>query len=263
MPDALHHAMMFHVVSVLGTMPVLTQLDVGIHELISSFGEPGEAVARLILAAVLGGMIGLEREIQGHEAGLRTFMLVAAGSALAMIVSIAFADWEGAVPAGSGASLQIDPARIAYSVMTGVGFLGAGTILRRGSRVKGLTTAAGIWSVAALGLAVGYGLYVVSILATVLMLLTLVALACVQPWIPVLHSRRIHIEMPADPQGPDELRRFLREHGMQVRRLILEKGGKQTILIDAHVEYYRSSRIHLLTQSLLTHPRWVLVRIQL
>lgn len=259
----MHDCVILHLYTILGAIPVLTQLDTGMHDLISGLGKPGESVARLVLAAVLGGIIGLEREIRGHEAGLRTFMLVAAGSALAMIVSIGFADWQGAVPPEPGVSIQIDPARIAYGVMTGVGFLGAGTILRRGSKVRGLTTAAGIWSVAALGLAAGYGLYAVSVVATFLMLLTLVALAYVQPWIPVLHSRRIRVEMATHAEGPDEFRRFLREHGMRVRRIVLEQRGKQTIRLDAYVQYYRFRRIQRLTTTLLSHPHWTLVKIQL
>lgn len=243
-------------------LPLLTTIEQSAHAWLASFGEPGEAVARLILAAVLGGLVGLEREIRGHEAGLRTFMLVAAGSALAMIVSTAFAGWSAATPATPAASLQIDPARVAYGVMTGVGFLGAGTILRRGSRVQGLTTAAGIWSVAALGLAVGFGLYVVSVLATLLTLGTLVVLSFVQPFLPVQHTRRVWVRLPREPECLDALRQFLRDHGMKTRRLTVARGGRQTVVADAQIQYFGSHRIEELTRALLTHPQWSLVKIR-
>lgn len=242
---------------------VLTRVDVVIQQWVSSYGEAGEAVMRLILAAMLGGLIGMEREIRGHQAGLRTFMLVAAGSALAMVVSVAFADWDKALPTGGAANIQIDPARIAYGVMTGVGFLGAGTILRRGSRVTGLTTAAGIWSVAALGLAAGYGLYAVSIVATLLMLMTLVALSYVQPLLPVMKTRRIRVRVPIEAASPQEFRRFLRDHGMRTRRMVLRKGRRQTIILEAQVEFYDSSRMRALLQDLMPHPQWTVIEIQL
>src|SRR5688500_19181497 len=143
----------------------LTHLERSIELRIASMGPTGEAVVRLMLAAFLGGMVGLEREIEGHEAGFRTFMLVCAGSALAMIVSLSFSSDEWVREAGPGAlprvgeryQITVDPARIAYSVMTGVGFLGAGTIIQRRNRVQGLTTAAGIWGIAALGFVAGVG----------------------------------------------------------------------------------------------------------
>lgn len=115
---------------------------------------------RLGLALLLGGVIGIEREVHGKNAGLRTHMLVALGSALFTLVSLQFPRVMGAAVA--------DPARIAAQVLTGVGFLGAGTIIQARGSVHGLTTAASIWLVAAIGLAVAGGFYVGGILATVL-----------------------------------------------------------------------------------------------
>jgi putative Mg2+ transporter-C (MgtC) family protein len=114
---------------------------------------------RLLLAAALGAVIGYQRERAGKQAGLRTHMLISIGAALFTIVSIF----------GFGAAS--DPARIAAGVVVGIGFLGAGVILHReGGIVAGLTTAATIWAVAGLGLAAGSGLYLVSAVATVLIL---------------------------------------------------------------------------------------------
>src|SRR5215213_6992088 len=107
-----------------------------------SLGWPWEGFARLILAGIAGGLIGLEREFRGRQAGFRTNILVCLGSAMAMIVSTEFARkiW----PHQSNVNINIDPARIAYGVMTGVGFLGAGTILHNKGTVRGLTTAAAL-----------------------------------------------------------------------------------------------------------------------
>lgn len=120
-------------------------------------------VARLALAALFGSVIGLERERLLWAAGLRTHMLVCVGSCLIMLVSaFGFADVLGT------AHVVLDPSRIAAQVVSGIGFLGAGTILLRGEVVKGLTTAASLWGVAAIGLAIGSGLYVPALAATAL-----------------------------------------------------------------------------------------------
>ncbi len=117
-------------------------------------------VLRLTIAALLGAIIGFDRELRAKEAGLRTHFLVALGSALFMIVSIyAFA-----------ADPRSDPGRIAAQVVTGIGFIGAGSILIHKQFVRGLTTAAGLWATAGIGLAVGGGMYVVGIAAMVLTL---------------------------------------------------------------------------------------------
>ena len=116
-----------------------------------------ELVLRLFGACLLGGAVGYQREITGHPAGMRTHILVCVGAALFTITSIAF----------GGTS---DPSRIAASIVTGIGFLGAGAIIRQGSSVKGLTTAASLWSTAAIGMALGAGgkLYVLAIVGTLI-----------------------------------------------------------------------------------------------
>ncbi|WP_133893778.1 MgtC/SapB family protein [Paraburkholderia sp.] len=127
-----------------------------------------ELVSRLVLAAALGSVIGIERERLSWAAGLRTHMLVCVGSALIMIVSaFGFADVLGAK------NVVLDPSRMAAQVVSGIGFLGAGSILMRGEIVRGLTTAASLWSVAAIGLAVGGGMYTASIAATIIILIIL------------------------------------------------------------------------------------------
>jgi putative Mg2+ transporter-C (MgtC) family protein len=135
-----------------------------------------EALLRLVLAAVLGGAIGVEREIREREAGLRTHMLVSVGSALFTIVS-AYGFHEFLT---SGQSVvRADPTRIAAQIVTGIGFLGAGAIIRHGISVRGLTTAATLWIVAAVGLAAGAGYYSGAVITTVVVLVTLYPLRIV------------------------------------------------------------------------------------
>jgi putative Mg2+ transporter-C (MgtC) family protein len=124
-----------------------------------------ELFAKVLLAGVLGFAVGLERELMGSAAGDRTFSLVAIGSAL--FTALAF-DVFGA-PAGN------DPGRVAANVLTGVGFLGGGMILKEGGSIRGLTTAAGLWAVAAVGMAVGAERYLLAILTTALIMLVLAA----------------------------------------------------------------------------------------
>lgn len=131
-----------------------------------------ELLLRLFLAVVLGGAIGYQREIAEKPAGLRTHALVSLGSALIMIVSIDLQPFLG-LP-------RTDVTRIAASVVTGIGFLGGGAIIRQGSIVRGLTTAASIWIVSGVGLAVGGGLYAASIVSTLFILLTLTTLKYIE-----------------------------------------------------------------------------------
>jgi len=129
--------------------------------------ENMELLLRLTLACLLGGFIGIEREKNRHPAGFRTHILVCVGSALIMLCNIyIFEEYKS--------YSNIDPARLGAQVISGIGFLGAGTILKEGVTVKGLTTAASLWSVAGIGLAVGLGFYTGAIFATLLVLVTLI-----------------------------------------------------------------------------------------
>ena len=129
-----------------------------------------EVIFRIALAAGLGGAIGLERELRDREAGLRTHLLVSVGAALfTMVSAYAWTDWRFSTEEG----LVFDPTRIAAQIVTGIGFLGAGAIIRQGLSVKGLTTAATLWVVAAIGMAAGVGYYEAALVTTALVLLTL------------------------------------------------------------------------------------------
>lgn len=137
-------------------MPELSTLDV---------------LLRLGLAALLTGAIGIEREVRERSAGLRTYILVGVGSALFTLVS-AYA-WSDFVQTGNA---TVDPTRIAAQIVTGVGFLGAGAILRQGLSIRGLTTAAGLWAAAAIGMAAAAGFWVAAVATTAIVMLALAPL---------------------------------------------------------------------------------------
>jgi len=155
---------------------------------------PEQIILRLLIATILGAAVGLERERLEWAAGLRTHALVCVGATLFMIVSsFGFADALGS------SDVVLDPSRVAAQVVSGIGFIGAGTIILRREIVRGLTTAASIWAVAAIGLAVGGGMYLAALVATVL---ALVILAAVKPieWRVFRHRRARQVSLTVDVQ---------------------------------------------------------------
>jgi putative Mg2+ transporter-C (MgtC) family protein len=142
-----------------------------------------EALGRVALALVAGAILGLEREMHDKPAGLRTYALVSQGAALFMVLSAMLGE---AHLAGTG---NFDPSRVATGVIQGIGFLAGGVIFTMGARVRGLTTAAGIWVAAAVGMLIGSGFYVLGFGAVVMTLVTLESLSQVGMRIPVRRSR--------------------------------------------------------------------------
>lgn len=138
---------------------------------------------RLLLAAGLGGLVGLEREYSEQPAGFRTHILVSLGAALFTVV---------------GAEVGTDPTRVAAQVVTGIGFLGAGAILRQGASVRGLTTAAALWVTAAVGTAAGFGYWEAAVTATVLTVVSLYAFKRIEG---LLFRRRNQTQNPAESDG--------------------------------------------------------------
>lgn len=134
-----------------------------------------DMIVRLGVAALLGGIVGLERDVHGRNAGLRTHLLVCMGSALFMIMSELIAA-RARVAVGDLAAVNADPARIAAQVVTGIGFIGAGAILKSGLSVRGLTTAATLWIVASIGMAVGAGGFAIASVTTFITVVSLVVL---------------------------------------------------------------------------------------
>ncbi|MCA0985535.1 MgtC/SapB family protein [Halobacillus yeomjeoni] len=129
-------------------------------------------IFRLLMALLLAGLIGFERELKNHSAGFRTHILVGIGACLMMLLSL----YGFEVYMGGHENIRFDPARIPSYVISGIGFLGAGTIIVNGMTIRGLTTAASIWTVAGIGLVVGAGMYDIAIISTSLVLLSLIFL---------------------------------------------------------------------------------------
>ena len=138
-----------------------------------------EIVARLGLACLLGGVLGVERETQGREAGLRTHMLLSLGAAVFALASVTgFDSFIEKTPS----NVRVDPGRIASYVAAGVGFIGGGAILKRDDHVRGLTTAASLWVAAAIGVSCGLGLWIIPSVAAVFALMSLAILRPLSQW---------------------------------------------------------------------------------
>ncbi len=190
-----------------------------------------DVAARLAAAALFGSLIGFERERLLWAAGVRTHMLVSVGSCLLIIVSA-----YGFQHALEMPHVVLDPSRIAAQVVTGVGFLGAGSIMLRGNSVRGLTTAASVWSVAAIGLAAGGGLYMAAALTTGLILLILVGVkpledayrARVQSAVLVIHAE-------TNVLGVEDVKRILGVRGGQIKRLVTTPDGEDVAKTTVHL----------------------------
>jgi putative Mg2+ transporter-C (MgtC) family protein len=178
------------------------------------------------LAVLAGGLIGLERTYHGRPAGFRTHTLVCTASSLLMLLTVY--QWEllKGVPLET---VRVDPTRMAQGIMTGIGFLGAGVIMKEGLTVRGLTTAASIWITAAIGILFGIGFYFPAIVATLVTLGTLSLFRWIEAIMPTLYYARLHVrykrqETPAEA----ELRELIRQQDFSVANLSyrLEEEGK-------------------------------------
>ncbi len=171
---------------------------------------------QLLLSMLLGSVVGFERRRRGQTAGVRTFSLIAMGSTLAMILSIY-------VPQRYEGVLEGDTTRIAAQVISGIGFLGAGAIIQMKGSVRGLTTAAGIWMISAIGMAVGCGLYMISIIATGLILFILVLLERIEHRISARsESRIIRIRVAAVLDNIDKYRKVMADARVQLSNFYVE-----------------------------------------
>lgn len=175
---------------------------------------PWEIMFRLFLSSVLAGFIGLERESHGRPAGLRTHILVSLGSCLMMIISIY-----------GFSTLNRDPLRMAAQVVSGIGFLGAGTILHEGLTIKGLTTAASLWLVSGIGLALGCGLYFPGLVGVVFAVLTLIGLENIER--KIFSSKTIGVSIVLDTRSNTDLLKLFTEKGLVIKHLELEMENEQ------------------------------------
>ncbi len=214
---------------------------------IDSLSLGGKAVA-LLLSMILTGLVGLERQLRGQPAGLRTHVLVGIGSTLITITSIEFGT------GGTGA--HGDAARLSAQIVSGIGFLGAGAIIRDGTTVHGLTTAASIWTVAGIGIAVGSGprLGEVAVVATTIVLATLVILNWLEEAFRIKHrAHELRVEVREAEHGPARVLAMLLEQGFVVESVTSEAGkasrAEPTRKMKINVKLpsgYDSTRCHTL-----------------
>ncbi|MFC3341737.1 MgtC/SapB family protein [Paenibacillus abyssi] len=188
-----------------------------------------------MLAILLGGLIGFEREQSNHAAGLRTNILVCLGSCLLMLLSIyGFSDFVNEV------NVRVDPARLAAAVITGIGFLGAGTILFTGKAITGLTTAASLWVVSAIGLAVGAGFYFASSAATVLVLIILYVLNKVEKrFLNAKKEQLLVVRVSENSMMMDTITKRLIAQKMKIRKIeMIEQRDKKLELPEVLLNIY-------------------------
>ena len=196
---------------------------------------PLELFARVVVGTALGGIIGWERDMHGRPAGLRTHMIVGLASTTFMVVSTHFVYFQRYA---AGDLVTVDPSRIAASVVTGIGFLGGGAILRTGLGVQGLTTAAGLWLVGSIGLAAGAGMYALSALATALGVLTLTVLRRFEHKDDGMLRRRISITLTGQAPTLSDLLGALHGGGVRAAATEYEKHlgeGRTRVTIEAWV----------------------------
>ena len=184
-----------------------------------------DLVGRLLVAAVLGAVIGIERELHDHPAGVRTHLLVALGSALFTVLSIV------GFPSADGTAT--DPSRVAAQIVTGIGFLGAGAIIKYGPSVRGLTTAASLWAAAAIGMAAGAGLPFLGIATTIIVFLSLWPLRLISGRLENAAARRLHIRVVlADATRMADLFDWFSERHVDVIHFDSERGADGSHAID-------------------------------
>jgi putative Mg2+ transporter-C (MgtC) family protein len=188
-----------------------------------------EVLLRLFVAAALGGAIGVERELRERQAGLRTHLVVSVGAALFTLVSAyGFSNFGG----------KVDPTRIAAQIVSGIGFLGAGAIIRQGLSVRGLTTAASLWLVAAIGMAAGAGYWDGALIATLGALLTLgplrvVAFRILSRYRP--EHDRLLVEIPAGGSPVPIIEAIERQGGRVVSLDVAQEGDRRSVAVDVEL----------------------------
>jgi len=190
-----------------------------------------ELALRLAAALVLGGAIGLERELSGQVAGLRTHMMVALGSCLFGLVSAyGFDDFIGP---RADTNLQVDVTRVASNIVTGVGFLGGGAILKSGASVKGLTTAASLWVTAAVGLALAFGSLMLAAVTTFLLVFALTALRAPRLWLRqrfVASRESVSLQLRADADPTTVIARVRSLPGVEVAAITLRDNDDEMVV---------------------------------
>ena len=182
----------------------------------TEFADAVPYLFRLVIAVICGSAIGIERMIRQKEAGIRTHIIVALGSALMMIVSK-----YGFFDVIVNDSVNVDASRIAANIITGVSFLGSGIIIYRGS-IKGLTTAAGVWATSGIGMAIGAGLYGIGIISTVMILIIQI---CIHKFLPIenVSTNSVTMKIKDEPDSLHNVHELLNESGLEAINFNVEK----------------------------------------
>lgn len=189
-----------------------------------------ELLLQLVLAVLLGGAVGLERELSGKPAGLRTNILICVGATLFTVLSLRLAEGRG------------DPARVAAQILPGVGFIGAGTILHARGSISGLTSAATIWVVAAIGMALGGGAFIEALGTTLLVMVILQGLGSLERLI-ARHATHTHLTIHAkpDPGSLEELEALARRTGLELTRV---DSRRENVDLVIDLELQGPKRLH-------------------
>jgi putative Mg2+ transporter-C (MgtC) family protein len=234
-----------------------SQLDLNIDAWAGGAGTPLDGFIRLLFAGAMGAVIGLERETRGREAGMRTCMLVCIGSALAMLVSeqMAIHPWHAITP-NQGVNINVDPARIAYSVMAGIGFIGAGVVLHEKGAIRGLTTAAALWCMAAVGLTSGFGMYTLAMSATALILVILSVLWLIERALPKVHYRTMTIRTTWKPDAVHAVVEKLKSAGLHVDDTYFDRDERdpKCVNIQLSISYVRRDTYYAFMRKIESDP---------
>ena len=197
-------------------------------------------ILRLLTATILGAVIGFEREYHAKEAGIRTHLLVALGACLFMILSVYGFDFML-----DRDHVSFDPSRIASQVVTGIGFIGAGTIILQKQMVRGLTTAAGLWVTAAIGLACGNGMYIIAVVTTAVVL---ISLGLINLYLPYISQKERHITfLASDYTVMTEILERLRQEKITVLNYEMHKSaeennGKMLVTLEIRMKRYDNAK---------------------
>ncbi len=217
---------------------------------LSYIGKDAEMYLRIVVASICGGVIGFERSRRQKDAGLRTHIIVALGSALLMVVSK-----YGFTDVVSIPGMRTDASRIAANVVSGVSFLGTGVIFIRNDSVKGLTTAAGLWSVTGIGLAIGAGLYPVGIFSTILIVVIHVLTHGHLNKLEGMRRETISIICQDSPDGMERLKKKLQEKNIMVHHVQMEKNQDQTVTLVLDISRDRTASGTELADNLMADPQ--------
>lgn len=208
-----------------------------------------ESIIKVAAGAVCGGLLGLERKSHNQVIGMRTLILICVSSTLLSILSVYMAKAEGFI-----ATVKGDPTRIAAGVVSGIGFLGGGAIMKQGLNIKGLTSAAIIWTASAFGLAIGAGLYIQVGIALAMVLFLLMRLEKLETkWFPAEKTKSLHLCFENDSLDMEKLRKTITTHGlivadMNMSRIIKTKQIILHYLVKSPTEYDFSALIKSLEE---------------